>query len=530
MDQLPLLSLIVFSPFVASLLITALPASPITIPRQAAFWLSLIPFVLSLLLLVEFDPTVGTLQLTETVPWMPSLGVYYSVGVDGFSLWLVLLTTFLTPVVILSAWTDIQHRVKEFMFFMLLLESGMLGALVATDLFLFFMFWELMLFPMVFVIGIWGGPRRRYAAIKFVIYTMAGSALMLVAMLYLVLTHAQTGQLSFDILTLYDTKLGYTEQTLLFWAFAIAFMIKVPMLPFHTWLPDAHTEAPTGGSVDLAGVLLKMGAYGFLRFALPMFPLAAQDAFPWIIGLSVAGIIYGAMVSLPQADMKRLVAYSSVSHLGFVMLGIYAFNRTGLTGGVLQMINHGLSTGGLFILIGFIYDRRHTRQISQYGGLWAVVPIFSSFFLIVTLSSIGLPGLNGFVGEFLILLGAYRAHAWAAAIATLGVVLGAGYMLTMYKHVIFGPVTHDENRSLKDLTPREIAAVVPVLLMIFWIGLYPKPFLDRIEPTATVLLQRLERAGADRHLGDEQRSLVRADRSDEARLARTAAPAAEEAP
>ncbi|HEY8514430.1 MAG TPA: NADH-quinone oxidoreductase subunit M [Candidatus Binatia bacterium] len=523
MDQLPLLSLVVVTPFIASLIISALPAQPVTIPRQVAFWLSLIPFFLSLLVLAAFDPTVGTLQLTESVPWMPSLGINYSVGVDGFSLWLILLTTFLTPVVILAAWTDIQHRVKEFMFFMLLLESGMLGALVATDLFLFFMFWELMLFPMVFVIGIWGGPRRRYAAIKFVIYTMAGSALMLVAMLYLVLTHAKTGQLSFDILTLYDTKLSYTEQTFLFWAFAIAFMIKVPMVPFHTWLPDAHTEAPTGGSVDLAGVLLKMGAYGFLRFALPMFPLAAQDAFPWIIGLAVVGIIYGAMVSLPQADMKRLVAYSSVSHLGFVMLGIYAFNRTGMTGGVLQMVNHGLSTGALFILIGFIYDRRHTRQISQYGGLWAVVPIFSSLFLIVTLSSIGLPGLNGFVGEFLILLGAYRAHPWAAAIATLGVVLGAAYLLTMYKRVIFGPVTHEENRSLKDLSAREIAAVAPVILLIFWIGIYPKPFLDRIEPTAAVLLQRLERAGADRHMGDKQRPLASVEdgqEEDEAQLVR----------
>ncbi len=509
--DLPLLSLITWSPLAAAIVVSLLPAKPVTIPQRAAFGLALVPFLLSLLMLAEFDGSVGTLQLTETVPWMPSLGVYYSIGVDGFSLWLILLTTFLTPVVILSAWTDIQHRVKEFMFFMLVLESGMLGALVATDLFLFFMFWELMLFPMVFVIGIWGGPRRRYAAIKFVIYTMAGSALMMIAMLYLVLTHAATGQLSFDILTLYDTKLTYTEQTFLFWAFAIAFMIKVPMIPFHTWLPDAHTEAPTGGSVDLAGILLKMGAYGFLRFALPMFPLAAQDAFPWIIGLSVAGIIYGAMVAFPQPDMKRLVAYSSVSHLGFVMLGIYAFNRVGMTGGVLQMVNHGLSTGGLFILIGFIYDRRHTRQISEYGGLWSVVPIFSSLFLVVTLSSIGLPGLNGFVGEFLILMGAYRAHAWAAAIATIGVILGAGYMLTMYKHVVFGPITKEVNKTLRDLSPREVTAVVPVIVMIVWMGVYPKPFIDRIEPTVNVLLQRLERAGANRHMGDAPRPVAALD-------------------
>jgi NADH-quinone oxidoreductase subunit M len=506
----PILSLITWSPLAGALLISLLPQKPVTIAQRAAFVLALIPFVLSLVLLGQFDGSVGNLQITETVPWMPSLGVYYSIGVDGFSLWLIILTTFLTPVVILSAWTDIQHRVKEFMFFMLLLESGMLGALVATDLFLFFMFWELMLFPMVFVIGIWGGPRRRYAAIKFVIYTLAGSALMMVAMLYLVLAHAKTGQLSFDIITLYDTQLTLSEQTLLFWAFAVSFMIKVPMIPFHTWLPDAHTEAPTGGSVDLAGILLKMGAYGFLRFALPMFPLAAQDAFPWIIGLSVLGIIYGAMVAFPQPDMKRLVAYSSVSHLGFVMLGLYAFNRVGMTGGVLQMVNHGLSTGGLFILIGLIYDRRHTRQISEYGGLWSVVPIFSSLFMIVTLSSIGLPGLNGFVGEFLILMGAFRAHAWAASLATIGVILGAVYMLTMYKHVVFGPVTKDENRALLDLTPREIAAVVPVIVMIVWIGVYPKPFLDRIEPTVNVLMQRLERAGAKQHMGDAPRPLAQA--------------------
>ena len=518
----PLLSLIVWSPMLAAVLVSLLPAQPLTVPRRAAFGLSLIPFVLSLVLLAQFDPTVGALQLTETVPWMPSLGVYYSLGVDGISLWLVLLTTFLSPVVILAAWTDIQHRVKEFMFFMLLLESGMLGALVATDLFLFFMYWELMLFPMVFVIGIWGGPRRRYAAIKFVVYTMAGSALMMIAMLYVVLVHAKTGQLSFDVVTLYDTKLSYTEQTLLFWSFAIAFMIKVPMVPFHTWLPDAHTEAPTGGSVDLAGVMLKMGAYGFLRFALPMFPQAAQDAFPIMIALSVIGIVYGAMVAFPQPDMKRLVAYSSVSHLGFVMLGIYAFNRIGLTGGVLQMVNHGLSTGGLFILIGFIYDRKHTRLISEYGGLWSVVPIFSAFFMVVTLSSIGLPGLNGFVGEFLILLGAYRAHAWAAAIATTGVILGAGYMLTMYKHVIFGPVTKEENKSLMDLTPREIAAIVPVIVMIVWMGVYPKPFIDRIEPTVGVLLQRLERAGASLHMGDASRGLASREGGETERLASAA--------
>jgi len=355
-----------------------------------------------------------------------------------------------------------------------------------------------MLVPMFLVIGVWGGPRRRYAALKFFIYTMAGSVFMLLAVIYLVWRHSEGGTMTWDIPSLYDTQLTLTEQRWLFAAFAVAFMIKVPMVPLHTWLPDAHTEAPTGGSVDLAGVLLKMGAYGFLRFALPLFPSAAEEAFPIIMALAVIGIIYGAMVAFPQPDMKRLVAYSSVSHLGFVMLGIYAFNVTGMTGGVLQMVNHGLSTGALFILIGFVYDRRHTRMISEYGGLWGIVPVWSVFFLITTLSSIGLPGTNGFVGEFLILLGAFAAHPAAGALGTLGVVLGAVYLLTMFKKVIFGPVTKDENRALTDLTPREILAVAPILVMVFWIGLYPKPFLERIEPTVQVLLTRLEKAGATR--------------------------------
>jgi NADH-quinone oxidoreductase subunit M len=507
MTHWPLLSLITFTPIIAAIFVALLPPEPPRIARRAAFIFSLIPFALSLVMVWQFDPTIGAFQLTEKVAWIPSLGVYYSLGVDGFSLWLIVLTTFLTPVVILSAWGDIQRLVKEFMALMLFMEGSMVGALVAIDLFLFFVFWELMLIPMFFVIGVWGGPRRRYATTKFVLYTMFGSALMMVGVFYLVFQHAQGGALTFDIVSLYDVRLSEAEQLWLFAAFALAFMIKVPMVPFHTWLPDAHTEAPTGGSVDLAGVLLKMGCYGFLRFALPMFPHAAERAFPLIMVLAVIGIIYGALVAFLQPDMKRLVAYSSVSHLGFVMLGLYAFNNPGMTGGVLQMVNHGLSTGALFILVGYVYDRRHTRLISEYGGLWGLMPVYSALFLIVMLSSIGLPGTNGFVGEFLILVGAFRAHPWAGGLGTLGVVLGAVYLLTMYKHVFFGPVTHAENRALKDLSMREVLAVAPIIVVIFWIGLYPKPFTDRIEPTARLLLSRLEAAGATRYLAESDRVL-----------------------
>jgi NADH-quinone oxidoreductase subunit M len=500
--EIPILSLIVFSPLVGALMVGLLPAEPLAIPRRAAFAFSLIPLLLSLLMLAAFRPGVGTLQMTEKVAWIPRLGVNYSLGVDGFSLWLVLLTTLLTPVVILAAWGDIIRYCKQFMILMLLLEGCMLGALLAVDLFLFFLFWELMLFPMFFVIGVWGGPRRRYATIKFVLFTMVGSALMLAAMIYLVLRHAQTHPLTFDIMTLYNVSLTDSEQVLLFAAFTLAFMIKVPMVPLHTWLPDAHTEAPTGGSVDLAGVLLKMGAYGFLRFSLPMFPHAAEQAFPIIMTLAVVGVVYGAMVAFLQPDMKRLVAYSSVSHLGMIMLGLYAWNNAGVTGGVLQMVNHGLSTGALFILVGYVYDRRHTRIIDEYGGIWQVMPVYAALFLVVTLSSIGLPGTNGFIGEFLILLGAFRAHPWAGGLGTLGVVLGAVYMLTLYKDVFFGPIKHAVNRQLQDLSLREVLAVAPIIALIFWIGLFPKPFLDRIEPTTQLLLGRLANAGATRWIAD----------------------------
>ncbi len=488
-----LLSAIVFAPLIAAVFVAALPSEPVAVARRAAFVFSLVPLLLSAVLLAAFDANVGTMQFTEHASWIPSMGVSYSVGVDGFSLWLIMLTTFLTPIVLLAAWGDVHSKVKSYMCLMLLLEGCMLGCLVALDLVLFFVWWELMLFPMFFLIGIWGGPNRRYATLKFVLFTMSGSALMLVAILYLGLRQADAGEATFEILRLYETPLTASEQTWLFAAFALAFLIKVPVIPLHTWLPDAHTEAPTGGSVILAGVLLKLGTYGFLRLAIPLFPAVAYQSLILMAGLAVGGIIYGAMVALVQPDMKRLVAYSSVSHLGFVMLGLYAFNNAGVSGSVLQMVNHGLSTGALFLLVGFIYERRHTRLISEYGGLWSVVPVFASLFLIVTLSSIGLPGTNGFVGEFLILMGAFRAWPIAGALATLGVVLGAVYMLRLYKRVFFGEVTNDANLGLSDLSRRELAVIVPLVVMILWIGLYPRPFLRRIEPTTQVYLEQLER-------------------------------------
>jgi NADH-quinone oxidoreductase subunit M len=369
----------------------------------------------------------------------------------------------------------------------------MLGALVATDLFLFYVFWEVMLIPMYFLIGIWGGERRIYAAIKLVLYTMAGSLLMLVAIVYVAIAHQQEiGQYSFDLLRLLDLSLPLSTQRWLFAAFALAFAIKVPMFPLHTWLPDAHTEAPTGGSVILAGVLLKMGTYGFLRFAVPLFPQAAMEAMPFIAALATIGIVYGALVCMVQPDLKRLVAYSSVSHLGFVMLGLAALNLQGVQGSLYQMLNHGLSTGGLFLAVGVIYERRHTRLIREFGGLWAQVPLYAAIFMVVMLSSVGLPGLNGFVGEFLILLGAFKTYPVAAIIGSSGVLLGAVYLLWMYQRVMFGPLENPKNRELKDLSLREVLMFAPLIVLFFVMGMYPQPFLKRMEPSVQATLARLE--------------------------------------
>jgi NADH-quinone oxidoreductase subunit M len=424
------------------------------------------------------------MQFSIYFPWVNigELSIEFHMGLDGISILLVLLTTFLTPLAILSTWTAVNEQVKGFMMFFLLLETGMLGVFLSLNLVLFYIFWEFTLIPMYFLIGIWGGERRLYASIKFFLFTMAGSILMLLAILYLGFS---AGTFNLAELVKNSALFAHT-QVWLFLAFAAAFAIKVPMFPLHTWLPDAHVEAPTAGSVILAGVLLKMGAYGFLRFNLPLFPQATIQFAPWMAGLAVIGIIYGAMVAFAQRDVKKLVAYSSVSHLGFVVLGIFALNSQGLSGAVLQMVNHGLSTGALFLIVGMLYERRHTRELSAYGGLWKVVPLLTALTLIVTLSSAGLPGLNGFIGEFTILLGAFGSEIlnspWFAGIATFGVVLAAGYLLFMFEKVFLGPVSVAENLGLKDLNPREIITLVPLIVLIFWIGLYPAPFYALINP------------------------------------------------
>ena len=497
------LTLLTFFPLFGVLVILFMNSEAKNAIRWTAMAASLLTFGISLWVLSQFNASNPDLQLEAKYPWINVAGwnIYYYLAVDGLSILLVLLTAFLTPISILSTWTAVEDRVKDFMIFFLLLEVGMMGVFLAQDLFLFYIFWEFTLVPMYFLIGLWGGPRRVYAAVKFFLYTMAGSILMLVAILFLGIK-ADT----FNVPTLlarlpdlYATSITPQIQMLLFIAFTAAFAIKVPMWPLHSWLPDAHVEAPTAGSVILAGVLLKMGTYGFLRFNIPLFPDATVQAAPWIALLATIGIIYGAAVSYAQADVKKLVAYSSVSHLGFVMLGMFALNAQGVSGAILQMINHGLSTGALFLLIGMVYEQTHTREIKVYGGLWKVMPVFGTVMLISSLSSMGLPGLNGFVGEFTILLGAFGAGidgayetmggVWWAGLSALGVIMAAVYILYMFQKMFLGPageVTH--HHELKDLNWREILTVAPLLIFMFWIGLYPAPFFNLIAPAVEKLL------------------------------------------
>jgi len=484
-----ILSTITFLPIIGVILLIFLNKDNPRLLKGVTFIITIIDFLLSLPLFLNFRST-SDMQFVERIPWIEQYGITYHVGIDGISLFLVLLTTLLSMISVLACWQDIQKKVKEFMICLLFLETGMIGVFISLDLFLFYCFWEVMLIPMYLLIGIWGSPNRRiYAAVKFFLYTMFGSLLMLVAILYLYFYNGTvTGIYTFDLLELYKLTIPYHIQVWLFLAFALAFAIKVPMFPFHTWLPDAHTEAPTVGSVLLAAVLLKMGTYGFLRFNLPLFPSASIDFIPLISILALIGIIYGALVAMVQKDVKRLVAFSSVSHLGFVMLGLFTFTVQGISGGILQMLNHGFSTGALFLIVGMLYERRHTRLIDEFGGLSKVMPIYATFFMIVTLSSIGLPGLNGFVGEFLILLGTFKVNVTYAVFAATGVILSAVYMLWMFQRVMFGEVTKEENRKLKDLSLREIIVLIPIILFIIQIGVYPKPYLSRIEPTVKNLI------------------------------------------
>jgi NADH-quinone oxidoreductase subunit M len=480
---IPILSLLIFFPIVGAIILLFINKEKAGTIRVVTLIFSIVEFVISLPLFFAFNPKTASMQFAEDYWWVQSYGISYKLGIDGISLLLVLLTTFLTVLCILCSWRAITFRVKEYMISFLFLETGMIGALVSLDLILFYVFWEVMLIPMYLLIGVWGDPKRRiYAAIKFFLFTMAGSVLMLVAILILYfLNQKATGISTFDVLELYKLGLPVGTQYWLFGAFALAFAIKVPMFPFHTWLPDAHTEAPTAGSVILAGVLLKMGTYGFIRFAIPLFPKAAFDLLPLVSILAIIGIIYGALVSMMQPDLKRLVAFSSVSHLGYVMLGMFAFNMQGIQGSIYQMLNHGISTGSLFLIVGMIYERRHTRLIADFGGLSKVMPIYAVFFMIVTLSSIGLPGTNGFVGEFLILLGAFRSNVVYGVLAATGVIFGAAYMLWMFQRVMFGKITRPENEKLKDLNAREIGILVPMVIVIFLMGIYPKLFFSKMD-------------------------------------------------
>lgn len=490
--SIPIISLITFLPLGGAILLLFISGERKNVHRFLAFAVSLATFILSIFLFILFDSSQAEPQFVEKARWL-GYGINYHVGLDGLSLLLVMLTTFLFPIAILSGWRYIDHRVKEYHLFLLFLETGIIGVFVSLNLFLFYVFWEVMLIPMYFIIGLWGGPRRIYATIKFVLFTMFGSLLMLVAIFVLYsYFYKATGTYSFEIADLTKLVLLPKVQMWLFLAFALAFAIKVPLFPFHTWLPDAHVEAPTAGSVILAAVLLKMGVYGFLRLAIPLFPQALVKFTPLLMILSLIGIIYGGCMALIQKDVKSLVAYSSVSHMGLIMLALFALNQEALEGSILQMINHGLSTGALFLIVGILYERAHTRLIKDYGGVSRQMPVLAAFFLVCLLSSAGLPGLNGFVGEILCLFGVFQKNKVMAYLAVTTVILAAAYLLWMYQRVMHGPIVHDYIRSFKDLNLREIGYLVPIIILMFWIGIYPHSFLRKMDSSVNLLLKKIE--------------------------------------
>ena len=502
MNQLgfPLLSIVLWLPTLGALALLFVPRENIGAQRMLAFLAALAAFAASLVLPFTFEPGQG-FQFLDSLAWVPSWGIGYSVSLDGVSLWLVVLTTFLTPLTLLSTWDSVHKDFRAFQVLMLLLETGMIGVFVAQDLFLFYIFWEFTLIPMALLIGIWGSANRVRAAVKFFLYTFAGSVFMLLGIIALyLLNSAATGTATFDIATIQQNiasgtlQIDTTVGRLLFAAFFLAFAIKVPLWPFHTWLPLAHTEAPTAGSVILAGVLLKLGGYGLIRFNLQLFPEAARWAAPAIGVLAVIGILYGAMVSFAQTDMKKLVAYSSVSHLGFVVLGIFSLNQIGISGAILQMINHGLSTGALFLVVGYIYERRHTREMAAFGGLWKVMPIYGSLALAMVMSSVGLPGLNGFVGEFAIMQGAYLSDVLGplfVLFAVIGVILAATYLLRMFRLTFMGDVSNPENAEMRDISPREIGLLAALLVPIIVIGVYPNLLFEPMQPAVQQIAQQL---------------------------------------
>ncbi|MBF0557717.1 MAG: NADH-quinone oxidoreductase subunit M [Nitrospirae bacterium] len=486
----PILSTVIFLPILGALLIFIMKRSSEALIKWTALAISIINFVLSVPLFTNFDKTTAAMQFTEKTQWISAWNINYSLGVDGISVLFVLLSTLLTILCVTVSWNSIKQKTKEFYAALLLIEGSMIGVFCSTDLFLFYIFWEAMLIPMYLLIGIWGGPNRVYAAIKFFLYTLVGSVLMLVGIIVLYLN---TGK-SFDILQMMATNYPFNLQMILFWAFFAAFAVKVPMFPVHTWLPDAHTEAPTAGSVILAGILIKMGAYGFLRFSMPILPEATRAMAPAMMVLSVIAIIYGAVICLGQTDLKRLIAYSSVSHMGFVTLGIFALNLQGLQGGILQMINHGIVTGGLFLCIGMVYDRTHTRKIVDYGGAASVLPVYAALFIVFTLASIGLPGTNGFVGEFLIILGGFSASKIMGTLSATGIIIGAAYMLWLYQRVFFME-TNPKMQGHTDIDLREILTLLPLIVLVFWIGVYPNTFLSIMDVSVQHLVARVNSPG-----------------------------------